>query len=226
MQAPPYSYGQAPPYSYGQVPPNTYGSAGKAPQPLTPQSIPPSPTAKTSSRGWIILLGSIGMAILALGGVLIYAFSQNPPSNLITNANKTTSQPGVANLGQPLTVNGLTTRVLSVEPLAGDGTINPDKGNKFMVVHVQLHNDESTFQVYDLFDFHIFNGNNQERDVESIAPTTYTADRQLFEDDLAPNDTITGDLIIQVPVNDHNVKLGWNPGNVTSDSAYEWNLGL
>jgi len=191
-----------------QVPSYPYSFAGQAVQPLPQQ---PMPREKTSSRGWIILLGSIAVAILVLGGVLIYAFTQTSPSQA----------------GQSLTVNGLTATLLSVEPLAGDGTINPDAGNKFIVVHIQLHNNQDTSQVYNSFDFHVFNGDNQERNVELIAPSTYTADQQLSEDDLAPNASVTRDLIIQVPKNDHNVKLGWNPGNVApSDSTYEWNLGL
>jgi hypothetical protein len=194
--------------------------------------MPSSPTAKTSSRGWIILLSSIGIAILALGGVLIYAISQaTSPHFITTNASATPSrrnisQPGVVNLKQSITINGLTATLLSVEPLQGDGTINPKAGNRYVVVQVQLHNEQSTAQLYSSFDFHVFTGDNQESDIELIPPDTYIADQQLFEDDLAPNDTAIGDLIIQVPVNDHKVKLGWNPGGVTSDSAYEWNLGL
>lgn len=209
-----------------QVPPYPYGPARQGPQALTP---PSAPTKKASSRGWIILLGSIGLAILILGSVLIYALTQlsSPHNSSITPSNTNPSQPGVVKVGESLTVNGLTATLLSVRPLTGDGKINPDAGNKFMVVNIQLQNDQKTSQVYNSFDFHVFNGDNQERDVDSIAPSSYTANQQLSEDDLAPNDTITGDLIIQVPVNDHNVKLGWNPGSAaSSDSTYEWDLGL
>jgi len=209
------------------VPPYPYGPARQAPQAPTPQSKSSPPAAKAGSLGWIMLLGSIALAILALGGTLIYAFAQLPHSNTAISSGTNPSQPGVVKVGQSLTVNGLTATLFSVEPLTGDGRINPDTGNKFMVVHIQLQNGQSTSQVYNSFDFHVFNSDNQERDVELIAPKTYTAGQQLSEDDLASNDTITGDLIIQVPVNDHHMKLGWNPSNVAPlDSTYEWDLGL
>jgi Domain of unknown function (DUF4352) len=212
--------------------PYPYGPAGQPFQPPTPQPIPSFPVAKKSSRGWILLLSGIGVAILLLVGVLIYAFSSISSSNSIaanptsTPSGGTTSKPGVVKVGQSLTVSGLTCTVTSVKPLDGDGKTNPTAGNKFMVVHVQLHNNTSTTLYYDPIDFHVFNGDNQEHDVEDIVPTTYTQDQQLQGGDLSPGDTTEGDLIIQVPVNDHNVKLGWGPGAVTDDAAYEWDLGL
>jgi hypothetical protein len=212
--------------------PYPYNPTGQSFQPPAPQPTSSFPVAKPNSRRWIFLLGSIGLAILALAGVLIYAILQSSaPISNITNTSATptghnTSQPGVVSLGQSITIQGLICTVTSVDPLAPDTTTHPDAGNKFLVVHVRLQNDQNVSQFYSAFDFHVFSGDNQERDVEIIVPDTYTADHQLIEDDLPLHGMVQGDLVIQVPVNDHNVKLGWSPGSVSSDSAYEWNLGL
>ena len=216
----PIPYGAAP-YPY---PPNRQAFL-PAPQPM-----PPFPVAKKGSRGWIIVLSTIGAAILILVSVLIFAFSKISSSNsstpTTTFSGTTISSPGVVNLGQSITIDGVTATALSVSPLAGDGTTEPAIGNKYEVVDVRLQNNESTSQYYSLYDFHVFNGDNQEHDVEEIVPDTYTADQQLAEGSLDPNGNAEGDLIIQVPMNDHNVKLAWSPGTVSSDSEYEWNLGL
>jgi hypothetical protein len=212
------------------VSPYLYGPAQQAFQPVVSQPMPPFPIAKKKSRNWIFILGSIGAVIIILVAALIYAFSaassSGPSTANIVTSSGTTSQPGVVNLGQSITVDGVTTTALSVEPLEGDGTINPASGNKYEVVGMRLQNNESTTQLYNPFDFHVFTGDNQERDVEIIVPDTYTGNQQLAEGNLDPNGSVRGDLIIQVPMNDHNVKLGWNPTGVASDSTYEWNLGL
>jgi Domain of unknown function (DUF4352) len=216
----PVPYG-APPYPYN---PNT-----QAFQPV-PQQMPPFPVAKKGSRGWIIVLGTIGAAILILASVLIFAFSRLSSSNSsapeTTLAGTTISRPGLVSLGQSISIGGITATALSVSPLEGDGTTNPAAGNKYEVVSMRLQNNENDLLYYTPNDFHVFNGDNHEHDVEEIVPDTYTANQQLAEGTLDPNGEVEGDLIIQVPVNDHNVKLSWSPGTVTSDSEYEWNLGL
>src|SRR5436190_2900935 len=70
---PPMANMPASPMSY------PYSPTGQLFQPPTPQ--PTSSVAKPSSRRWIFLLGSIGLAILALAGVLIYAIVQSSAPN-------------------------------------------------------------------------------------------------------------------------------------------------
>ncbi len=131
----------------------------------------------------------------------------------------------VVNIGQKITSNGVDCTVVSVQKIDGDSYAQPDAGNQLIVVHVKLENHSSQKQAYNVFDFHSIS--KGQAHIEFIfTPSAYTANNRLHYGELLPGATVEGDIFFQVPIDDHQVKVSWEPTWVYSETQYEWNLGL
>ena len=131
----------------------------------------------------------------------------------------------VVNVGQKVTSNGMDCTLVSVQKISGDGYAQPEAGNQLIVVHVKLENHATKNQAYNVFDFHSIS-KGQVHSEFIFTPQSYSANNRLHYGELLPGATVEGDIFFQVPIDDHQAKVSWEPIWVSSEIQYEWNLGL
>ena len=115
--------------------------------------------------------------------------------------------------------------LVSVHTLQGDGFIDPKAGNEYIVAHVKIVNKSDSEQPYTEFDFHAKSGSGNITDVE-IPPSTYTANDALSSGQIAAGGTVEGDVVLQVPMSDHQAAVTWQPSIFGENGANSWLLGL
>ena len=225
----------------GYLPPQqpSYPPQGYPPQqPYYPPSYGPPPQKKSRTWLWIVLgvlavliLGCIGVSTLVLrsAGTAINSVSTTVASTVTTIAETPTTQgqpaSQVSQVGGTITVNDVAVTLTSVKKLAGDQFIQPKAGNEFIVIHVKIVNNSTNEVDYNPFDFHARSGAGNITD-EEVAPSTYTANNELSSGKLSAGGTVEGDIIFQVPKNDHKAQLTWQPNFLGNAGDNAWNLGL
>ena len=184
---------------------------------MVPPPLPNKPDRKREIAGFIIV-GIILLAVLV--GV---ANSQSSTNTLSTNNSSSSSQ--TAEVGQSITVDNVAATLVSVNLLPADQYTLPKPGNEFIAVHVKLVNNNNSEVGYNPFDFHVRSGSGNITD-EVIPPSTYTANNELNSGKLSPGGTVEGDIIFQVPKDDHQAQLTWQPNIFGNAGDNAWNLGL
>jgi hypothetical protein len=92
-------------------------------------------------------------------------------------------------------------------------------------VRVKIQNKGSDEVDYNPFDFHAKSSSGNITDTE-VAPSTYQDNKELDAGKLAKGGIVEGDMIFQVPVDDHGARLTWQPSFFGNNSDYVWGLGL
>ena len=161
------------------------------------------------------VLMALALAILACGGGTTSSGSGGSPD--------ATKAP--AKVGDTITADNVSATLESVKKLAGDEFIKPKSGNQFIVVRVKIQNKGSDEVDYNPFDFHAKSSSGNITDSE-LAPSTYKDNKELDSGKLAKGGSVEGDIIFQVPVDDHGAQLTWQPSFFGNNSDYVWGLGL
>ncbi|GCE22711.1 DUF4352 domain-containing protein [Dictyobacter kobayashii] len=114
-----------------------------------------------------------------------------------------------------------------VKIIPGDDYAQPKAGTQFVQFHVKIVNHSSEKQHYNPLDFKLLTSDGKSTTHSYIVPTNY--DTQLSFGDLDPGQNVEGNLIFEVPINDHGATISWNPvANEFSDNPGQakWKLGL
>jgi Domain of unknown function (DUF4352) len=150
------------------------------------------------------------------------------PTSIPTSASVPTSIPttnGSSNVGNTITVNGVSCTLVSVQPIQGDGITQPKPGDTFIVVHIKMSNNSgSDFQYFALNFQAISSTGNATYGV--LPPSTYTANNEIEQGTLVPGGSFQGDLIFEVATGDHKAELSWQPNTSGNATQNVWNLGL
>ncbi|MDQ2716786.1 MAG: DUF4352 domain-containing protein [Chloroflexota bacterium] len=229
MRQQPPEYGQ--PY---EQPPSQY--YGQLPQPQYSQPWHPplyQPPQKKASRLWLwIILGVVAVLLLGCIGIFTLVGAAATSATSTISATTTVASSGNApgssqtgKVGQTITLDNVATTLVSVKTLAADDFIKPKPGNEFIVVHVKIANNSTAEQDYNPFDFHARSGSGNITD-EEIPPSSYTSNNTLSSGKLSPGGTVEGDIVFQVPKNDHQAQLTWQPSFFGNAGDNGWNLGL
>lgn len=158
---------------------------------------------------------ALALAILACGGGTTSSGSSS----------SSTGTKGPAKVGDTITADNVACTLESVKKISGDEFTKPKSGNTFIVVRVKIQNKGSSEVSYNPYDFHAKSSSGNITNPE-IAPSTYKDNKELDVGQLAKDGTVEGDIIFQVPVDDHGAQLTWQPSFFSNNSDYVWGLGL
>ncbi|GER90983.1 hypothetical protein KDW_51450 [Dictyobacter vulcani] len=131
------------------------------------------------------------------------------------------------NIGQTLNLQGVDCTLTSAKHINGDTYDQPKPGNQFVLLHVKILNKSGKTQSYNPLDFHVINSQGQKTTKTYTLTEAYP--NQLSFGDLINGGHVEGDIIFEVPVGDHGVKLDWDPVfNQFADTpgTADWKLGL
>jgi len=137
-----------------------------------------------------------------------------------------TSSSGPAQIGQTITVNGVSCTLISVNTIPDDGVGLLHPGDEWVAVHVEIVNQTNGDYNYALGDFNIISGTGNATLPTPAAPSMYHGKQIAIMATLIPGGRTTGDIIFQVLKGDHNAELSWKPnyfGN-TTDNVWQLNL--
>jgi Domain of unknown function (DUF4352) len=143
-----------------------------------------------------------------------------------TSPTLSTSASGPAQVGQTITVNGVSCTLISGNTIPDDGIGLLHPGDEWVVVHVKIVNQTNEDYHYALGDFNIISGTGNATLPTPAAPSTFHGTQIAITATLVPGGSTTGDIIFQVPQGDHNAELSWKPnfhGN-TTDNVWQLNL--
>lgn len=143
-----------------------------------------------------------------------------------STASGATSKPAqAAKVGDTITVNGVSTTLVSVKPIqAGQYDTAPKAGDGYYVLHVKVVNHGTGTADYNEIDYKILTGAGSTVDTQAFLSAE--PDNALLQSgQLAANGSVEGDLVFEIGTSDHGAKLVWQPGFDTSlDNV--WSLGL
>src|SRR6266700_3749623 len=222
-------------------PPSGPNEQTYTPQPYPPYPpgqpyYPPQPPPKKRRTGLWIALGIIAVLVFACIGVSAIALrgASSAVNSVATSVatftpasgnTPVTSANNVSKVGGTITLNDVATTLVSVKKLAGDQFTQPKPGNQFIVVHIKMVNNSTGEVDYNPFDFHARSGAGNITD-EEVPPSTYTANNELSSGKLSAGGNVEGDIIFQVPKNDHKAQMTWQPNFLGNAGDNAWNLGL
>ncbi len=194
-------------------------SANEQPQ----QSSPPSKKKGNFSqkRTWVFIFA----LVVAIGIITNVAKGESTSSLSNNSVGDTSVQVSPVQVSGSIAVSHVICTLVYAKHLVADNYIKPKPENQFIVVHVKLVNKGTNKTSYNQFDFHVKSGSGNITDME-YPPTTYTANNQLSNGQLAANSTVEGDIIFEVHVGDHKAQLMWQPSIIGNSTDYAWNLGL
>ncbi len=232
---------QQPPNPYPQYPQQQW----QQPSPTLPQQQwNPQMTIKQHSKKMIgfIITSAIVLTLTFVLGVTVGAnlkgnsnsglsSSTSIPSNSTSTSSSIFSINGTnpAKVGDTISVGSVGCTLVSVnpKPLPGDAFTIPKAGDEFIVVNVKLTNNGVSDIDYYTIDFYARSSSGNTISAVSGAPSSYTSNNLLDNNGtIAPGNSVQGDLVLQIPIGDHNAELLWEPywGNNSSNNL--WNLGL
>ncbi|GCE08588.1 DUF4352 domain-containing protein [Dictyobacter aurantiacus] len=245
-------YAPQSPYPTPNAQPNQggYPAPGNfAPPPGAPQYPGYSPAPK-KNRTWLwVTLGIVGVLLVAL--IASCAIFSNTISHIAQSTATTTSTASTpttttdatptttdsnnggstsvsgGDSGKTLTLQGVNCTMSQVRIIPGDDYAQPKAGNQFVQLHVKIVNNTNAKQHYNPLDFKVLTSDGRSLTHSYIVPTDY--DNQLSFGDLAAGKSVEGNLIFELPTNDHHLVLSWDPTfNMFADNPGEakWNLGL
>ena len=253
MQKSPNPYPQYPQQQWQQPPnypqPQNYNPPQQQPslQPLSPQfmqPISPQITNKKHSKKKIGFITASAL-ILIITFILGIAVGTNLKSNSSSGLSSSTSIPSnststsssilsingtnPAKVGDTISVGsvGYTLVFVNPNPLPGDAFTIPKAGDEFIVVNVKLTNNGVSDIDYYTINFYTRSSSGNTIPAVDGAPSSYTSNNLLDNNGtIAPGNSVQGDLVLQIPIGDHNAELLWEPywGNNSSNNL--WNLGL
>ena len=203
--------------------------------PMYPPVVIMQPTQKKASLLWLwIVLGVVGVLLFGCIGffVLVGTALKSTTTGTINTVSTTTSSTNtpsssqIGKVGQTITVDSVATTLVSVKTLAADEFTKPKAGNEFIVVHIKIVNNSGGEQNYNVFDFHVRSGSGNITDEEFSPPQSYTSNNLLNSGKLSAGGSVEGDIVFQVPMNDHKAQLTWQPNYFGNAGDNAWNLGL
>lgn len=217
--------GQQPPYNQ----PPTYPPMGYAP--------PPAPPQKKGMRwwGWLLIIGGgtlvaccgLGILIMALGNAANHTTTGNTNGSTSGSTSSATATPqGPAKVGSTITDDGVSCTLVSATVVKGDAYIKPDAGNVFMLVTVKIVNHSSSEFDYNPYDFNAEWGTGNLTHPEIVYPDSVSNSSELHDGTLAVGGTVQGQILFQVPKDDHQAKLTWQPGFFSDKTSNAWLLGM
>jgi hypothetical protein len=159
-------------------------------------------TAWLRFRGLAPVVVAIGVIIAAASGMLGHA-----PGDAGSNVVPTRSGPaGVAYLGDKFSAGSLSCTLLSitVDPTA-KGTSHRPPDSEYLTAHIQLRNTGTTFAHYDSSDFHVQAGTGNSLSEEAAIISSFGSG------ELAPGDSVGGELLFNVRRGNRAVELTWSP---------------
>lgn len=167
------------------------------------------------------MLIPLALAILACGGG-----GATTTSNAAGGATGSTSKSTApAKVGDTITINDVSTTLVSVTPLqAGTYDEAPKAGDSYFVLHVKITNKGTSSANYNAIDYKILNGAGSTNDTPAFV-STEPSNAELGSGQLAAGGSVEGDLVYEIGTTDHGAKLVWQPG---FDSSLDnvWSLGL
>jgi hypothetical protein len=234
----PSPYGQNPPQPGIYPAQNPYGVPGGAGGgPSYPGYIPPQQPKKRKTWLWItlsivggvLILGIIGCSVLfssisslvksadSTSVATITSISDSTPDSTEDNSNTNAGETKVAlsATGKTHVLQDVSCTVTSVKIVPGDSEAQPKAGDEFIVIHVQIKNNNSEAQHYNPLDFTMIDSAGKSSDHIYNVPAAY--DKQLSFGDLATGKSIEGDLVFEVASSDHTQTFSWDP--VTNEFA-------
>ena len=153
-----------------------------------------------------------GLSAYLLIFLAVFACSQNPsektPEEKIEAAKKTPETAEVV-VGQPARLSDRTLTVNEVERnyAPPDGFHKPDRGNEFIHVNITLTNEGSSSFGVDPLNFEAVASNGARRQPQTMTRLP----NRVSVGSLAPGESMTGNLVLQVPRGDREVKLVYQP---------------
>lgn len=199
---------------------------------------PPQRVKKPMSAGNVVLItlgtivGSIILLCVVLGALVSHAPTTSSPSTTSGGSPSffstavPTATPSPSKVGDAITVEDVSVTVTSAQVIPGDDFAKPKPGYEFVLVHVTIANQSTSEIDYNPFDFHSWDGNGNIGDHEIFFPDSYTADNELHSGSLTPGGHREGDLLFQFPQGDHQAKVTWVYGFLSTDTQNAWLLGL
>ena len=221
----------------GQQPPNIPPPYGQPPVYNMCYAPPPVPPKKTGMRwwGWLLIAGGVVLVACCGLGVAVVALSSanggntttntNGPSNGSTNS-ATATPKAPAKVGSTITDDGVLCTLVSAKVVQGDQYIKPDSGNVFVLVTVKIVNKSSSEFEYNPYDFNAEWSTGNLTHPEILYPDSVSDSTQLHDGTLAVGGTVQGQILFQVPKDDHQAKLTWQPGFFSDKTSDAWLLGI
>ena len=225
--------GQQPPYAQPTyVQPPTY------PPVYHMGYAPPPPSRKTGMRwwGWLLIAGGVLLVGCCCVGGMAMALRGAGPSRITTGSapgapssvasTATAAARNYANVGDTITADGVSCTLVSARIVPGDQYFKPDAGNVFVIVTVKIVNNSSSEFGYNQYDFNAESGTGNLRHPEWFFPDLVAGITRLKDGTLAIGGTVQGDILFQVPKDDHQARLTWQPRFYSDRTSNVWLLGI
>jgi Domain of unknown function (DUF4352) len=197
-------------------------------EPYYQQPKPPKKSLFKKKRTWFALLGVVIVFVIIANANQSNKISSNNSvqSGSDTSTNDSNSSANTAKVGDTITVNDVACTLVSVKKLASDEYNQPKAGNRYIVVHVKIVNHGDGETDYNMVDFHAKSSSGDISDSEGAGPQSYTANDILTFGKIAAGGNVEGDVILQVPINDHHAELTWQPSFLGNAGDNAWDLDL
>lgn len=129
-----------------------------------------------------------------------------------------------AKVGDTITIDGVGTTLVSVKPIQpGEFDSAPDSGDTYYVLHLAIANTTANVVSYNVFEYTVYGSAGASAQSEYLS--SEPSNKMLNSGNLAPNGHVEGDIVVELPTNDHGAKLVWNPG-LSNTLENAWSLGL
>jgi hypothetical protein len=160
----------------------------------------------------IVILGGIAGA----GGSKTDNTSSNSSTSTGTSTQKTEEKTEFA-VGETINIDSRQLTVTNVERnyQTGNQFSQPESGNEFVLVTVNIQNNSKSDLMYSTFNFQLQDTNGVKHNEAIMAIT----EGRLSTGTLAPGGKITGKLVYEVPQDDSGLKLVFGSGSIFSKTV-------
>jgi hypothetical protein len=132
----------------------------------------------------------------------------------------------VKQVGDTITVDGVSCTLMSAQTVAGDDFAQPDTGNVFVLVTVKIVNSSSSEYDYNPFAFNAWWSTGNIVPESILGPSSVPMSQELGAGTLAAGGSVQGKILFQVPASDHQAKLTWQPTFLSDKTSNAWLLGI
>ncbi len=220
----------------GQQPPNGQPPYTQPPAYNMGYAPPPAPPQKKGLRwwAWLLIIGG-GLLVVCCGlGVAVTAISNAANGNKTTTNNTsgntskgaTATPKGPAKVGSTITDDDVSCTLVSAKVVQGDAYNKPNAGNVFVLVTVKIVNHSSSEFDYNPYDFNALWSTGNITHPELSYPDGVSESNQLQDGTLAVGGSVQGQILFQVPKDDHQAKLTWQPSFFSDKTSDAWLLGI
>lgn len=173
---------------------------------------------------WGLVLGAVALItaliVISVANAVVDVLEKN--STPVATESSESTTPDAFTVGQAIDFDNKKVTVTSVERNwnSGNQYVTPETGNEFVKVEVSIENNSNSQVSYNTFDWKMQDGSGVIKDID---PNTFMVDGSLDSGQLAPNGKVTGFMVFQVPADDTNLVLSYNP-SFFSDKKVEIKL--